>query len=82
VRVSESPRTGKSTLASALHFFILSCWLIGMAAPPFKHCDTVSLAAGALSVASAADEKKMKRKAILRGSCATSVKNVPWLVGR
>jgi hypothetical protein len=24
-------------LASVLHFFIFSCWVIGMAAPPFKH---------------------------------------------
>jgi hypothetical protein len=26
-------------LASALHFFIFSCWVIGMPAPPLKHCD-------------------------------------------
>ena len=26
-------------LASVLHFFIFSCWVIGMAAPPSKHCD-------------------------------------------
>jgi len=26
-------------LASALHFFIFSCWVIGMPAPPPKHCD-------------------------------------------
>src|SRR5262245_3308967 len=30
-------------LASALHFFIFSCWVIGLASSPFKHFDMNAL---------------------------------------